>query len=68
MSSESMQPAEPSFEIDEIPGVVARLRASFDRGHTRSLAARRGQLLQIRQMLVDHGDALVEALAARAAD
>jgi aldehyde dehydrogenase (NAD+) len=56
--------AEPNFDIDSIGPLVSRLRASFDRGRTRSFEWRRQQLKQLIKMLSERGDDFVEALAA----
>lgn len=54
----------PSTDARKIPGIVEMLRTSFESGHTRTLDWRRDQLKRLRQMIRDHGDEFVEALAA----
>jgi aldehyde dehydrogenase (NAD+) len=54
----------PSTDAREIPGIVDTLRITFESGHTRSLEWRRDQLKRLRQMVRDHEDELVQALAA----
>lgn len=54
----------PTTDVGKIPDIVDTLRSSFESGHTRSLEWRRDQLKRLRQMVKDHGDAFVEALAA----
>ena len=54
----------PSFPIDEIPALVARLRETFDSGRTRPLTWRRQQLQGLLAFASDHSDRLVEALQA----
>src|SRR4029453_6953324 len=44
--------------------IVGSLRESFNRGATRSLDARREQLRQLQQMLVDNEEAIFAAMAA----
>jgi aldehyde dehydrogenase (NAD+) len=53
---------EPHFEIESIPALVSRLRASFDTGRTRSLEWRSEQLRQLIKMHEDHKDEFVQAL------
>lgn len=55
---------EPHTSIDQIPEIVARLRASFAAGRTRPLAWRRDQLARLRTLLEEHGQEIVEALQA----
>lgn len=50
--------------IDEIPGIVERLRSAFDSGRTRPLSWRTKQLRALRSMLVDRESELLEALRA----
>jgi len=63
MSASAEQLKVPSTEVDSIPPLVARLRESFDRGHTRSYAWRRAQLQQMIKLVDERGDLLVRALA-----
>lgn len=51
------------MDLDAIPPLVAELRATFDRGHTRPLAWRKGQLDAFRRMLAEQTDAICDALA-----
>jgi aldehyde dehydrogenase (NAD+) len=55
---------DPAASPADIPGVVARLRSTFDSGHTRPLAWRREQLKRLRGLMRAHGDELVAALRA----
>ncbi len=54
----------PSSPIEEIPGLVARLRQTFDSGKTKPLAWRRQQLEALLAFSKENGDRLVEALYA----
>jgi aldehyde dehydrogenase (NAD+) len=56
--------AVPSTRLDAIPGIVAKLRAGFDSGRTRSLDWRREQLRALKALVRERGDELVEALQA----
>jgi aldehyde dehydrogenase (NAD+) len=47
-----------------IPEIVAGLRATFDRGHTRPLQWRMGQLRALERMVNENSDAIVSALQA----
>ena len=58
-----MQAMTPSDTVD-IPGLVKRLRATFDSGRTRPLAWRREQLACVHTMLREQESALLGALAA----
>ncbi len=49
--------------VEQIPDIVEHLRTGFDAGVLRSLASRRAQLKQLRRMLVEQEDRLVDALA-----
>lgn len=51
------------MELDHIPAMVADLRATFDRGRTRSLPWRMAQLDACRRMLDEQRDAICDALA-----
>jgi aldehyde dehydrogenase (NAD+) len=48
--------------IDEIPALVARLRAGFESGRTRPAEWRLAQLDRLRALLTENADALVRAL------
>ncbi|MGO3147045.1 MAG: aldehyde dehydrogenase family protein [Leucobacter sp.] len=48
--------------INRIPGIIAGLRHSFDRGVTRPIAWRREQLTRLRSLLIDHGHEFEAAL------
>ena len=54
----------PNCDVETIPGRVARLRATFDSGRTRSLEWRREQLQGMQQLVADHGDDFAKALHA----
>lgn len=54
----------PHTDVDRIPAVVDRLRATFESGRTRPLAWRREQLERLVALVDDHGDALCEAMRA----
>lgn len=56
--------APPSFPLEEIPALVARLRATFDSGRTKPLAWRREQLEGLIAFAKECGDPLVAALQA----
>jgi aldehyde dehydrogenase (NAD+) len=56
------QPA-PHHPIDEIPAVVAAVRAGFESGKTRALAWRKTQLRRLIEMMRREEDAIVNALA-----
>jgi len=67
MSAEPIAPSEvhvPSHPLPEIPGLVARLRATFDSGKTKPLAWRRQQLEGLLAFAKECGDELVAALQA----
>ena len=55
---------QPRFDVDQIPGIVERLRQTFDSGRTRPLDWRRGQLQAVHDMVAAEGEVLVEALQA----
>ncbi len=50
--------------VDRIPGIVADLRETFARGHTRSVDWRREQLERMIALIDAHSDELLAALAA----
>ncbi len=54
----------PSSDIERIPALVAGLRASFARGHTRPLAWRLEQLAALDRLLKENADELVAAIHA----
>ena len=54
----------PSSPIDEIPSIVAGLRATFDSGKTRSLAWRKAQLEALIRFAKENDQALIDALRA----
>jgi aldehyde dehydrogenase (NAD+) len=54
----------PSSPVDEIPALVARLRATFDSGRTKPLEWRRRQLEGLLAFAKEQGDELVAALQA----
>jgi len=54
--------AVPHTDVATIPDTVKRLRASFATGRTRPLAWRREQLQQLRKLLKEHGQELVDAI------
>jgi aldehyde dehydrogenase (NAD+) len=54
----------PHTDVDAIPAVVERLRATFDAGRTRPLEWRREQLERLVALMDEHGDEIVEALQA----
>jgi aldehyde dehydrogenase (NAD+) len=54
-------PASPDLDA---PALVSRLRDTFDSGRTRPLAWRRAQLKQMKAMLVEREQELLDALAA----
>ncbi len=54
---------QPSSETAAIPGLVARLRSCFESGRTRPYEWRRAQLTRLLDMLNDHADDFVAALA-----
>jgi len=54
----------PTTDVATIPGVVQRLRASFDAGTTRPLAWRRHQLAQLAKLMDDHAADFLAALKA----
>ena len=62
-SASEASPA-PSSPLEEIPELVAQLRATFDSGKTRPLAWRREQLQGLIAFAKENGDRLVEALQA----
>jgi len=64
MSSTVETSPHPHTRLEEIPEIVARLRAGFDAGRTRPLTWRREQLERLRALLADHGAELVAALQA----
>ncbi|KAL1743347.1 Aldehyde/histidinol dehydrogenase [Schizophyllum fasciatum] len=49
-------------EIDEIPKIHARLRATFESGKTQPLAYRRHQLLQLARLIQDNAEAMQDAI------
>ena len=55
-------PTAPSPALDA-PALVARLRATFASGRTRSVGWRRAQLEELRAMLVDREADFLDALA-----
>jgi aldehyde dehydrogenase (NAD+) len=55
---------EPHTEIEKVPALVSRLRASFDAGRTRPLEWRREQLKALIAMHDDHADEFIKALRA----
>lgn len=54
----------PHSPVDDIPPLVARLRATFDSGKTRPLAWRREQLQALLRFCKEQAEPLAEALAA----
>ncbi len=50
--------------IEDIPDIVERVRAGFETGLLRDLAARRTQLRQLRRLLTENEDRILDALAA----
>ncbi len=54
--------ATPHTELSSIPGLVARLRKSFDAGTTRPLEWRREQLRRLGALMTDNADQIVAAL------
>jgi aldehyde dehydrogenase (NAD+) len=54
----------PSTPLDLIPGLVEKLRKSFEAGRTRPLEWRRSQLKALKALVRERGDELVEALQA----
>jgi len=56
--------AVPSTQLEVIPGIVDKLRKSFDAGRTRPLEWRRAQLKAMKALVRERGDELVEALQA----
>ena len=64
MSDPAVQAPVPRFDVEAIPEIVARLRASFDAGRTRPLAWRRRQLEGLLAFARENADRLVEALRA----
>jgi len=62
--SAALESPHPATQISEIPGIVARLRATFESGGTRPLPWRREQLRRLRALVGEHGDELLEALRA----
>ena len=49
--------------VEQIPEIVARVRGGFDAGALRTIASRSDQLAQLRRLLVEQEDRLVDALA-----
>ena len=49
--------------VEQIPDIVARVRGGFDAGVLRTIASRSDQLKQLRRLLVEQEDRLVDALA-----
>ena len=49
--------------VEQIPDIVEHVRTGFDAGVLRTIASRRAQLKQLRRMLVEQEDRLVDALA-----
>ncbi len=65
MSATAIEPAPvPSFPIEDIPPLVARLRKTFESGKTKPLAWRREQLEALLRFAKENGDRLVAALQA----
>lgn len=64
MSLAVSNPPQPHTDVAGIPGAVARLRATFDAGHTRPLGWRREQLDAIRALVRENTDELEAALHA----
>ena len=63
--SVALQPGpEPRSDVEAIPGLVSRLRETFESGRTRPLAWRRAQLEGLRALARENGDELVAALQA----
>ena len=62
--AQAPSPASPSFDLEAIPGVVERARASFDARTTRPLAWRLAQLKALRRMVTENEDAIHRALTA----
>lgn len=60
-----VQPAPaPRFDVERIPGVVERLRATFDSGRTRMAVWRQEQLERLGALVAERGAELVSALQA----
>ncbi len=53
----------PEAKPEDAAALVERLREAFDQGRTRPVAWRRAQLQNIKQMLREHEDEFLEALA-----
>ena len=64
MSEPAVSVSFPRTDVEQIPEIVARLRAAFEAGRTRPLAWRREQLERLGALLAEQGQALVEALQA----
>ena len=60
---ETIEKPAPASDLSLIPGRIAELRASFERGKTRPLAWRRGQLQALEQLVSEGADELLRALA-----
>ena len=52
----------PATDLADIPGIVSRLRATFDEGRTRPVAWRRRQLEQLARMMDEHSADFLAAL------
>ena len=59
-----MANGEPLMPDADIPATINRVRKSFEAGRSKPPGWRRGQLQQLRQMLVKREDDFLEALAA----
>jgi aldehyde dehydrogenase (NAD+) len=62
MSLAAEPPLTPQCDLDQIPGLVAGLRTTFDSGRTRSVEWRLEQLGRIKTMLSERADELGAAL------
>ena len=49
--------------VVQIPDVVDRVRRGFDDGAVRTIDSRRTQLRQLRRLITEHEDRLLDALA-----
>ncbi|MDJ0851296.1 MAG: aldehyde dehydrogenase family protein [Myxococcota bacterium] len=63
-AAETEAPPRPHADLSAIPAAVARLRASFEAGRTRSLEWRREQISAVEKMLSERADDFLEALRA----
>jgi hypothetical protein len=63
-SIDQTAPAVPAPVAPGIPETVARLRATFATGRTRSIEWRKQQLKAIEKMMTENEGAIIEALAA----